>query len=53
MPRLVITVECEDASDLDWLRHRCEGAVQDVVDTQNEEGRLDGKVDVGWEVEDE
>jgi hypothetical protein len=53
MPALVITVECDDPTDLDWLRHRCVAAVEDQVDTAEEEKRLDGKVDVSWDIEDD
>ena len=52
MPNLVIRVECDDPSDLEWLRNRCHGAVEDEVETAREENRLDGKVEVSWEIED-
>jgi hypothetical protein len=51
MPALVIRVECDDESDLDWLRPRIEGAVSDVVEEQREDGRLDGSVEVGFEID--
>lgn len=53
MTALLIRVDCDDESDLDWLRHRCVAAVEDVVETNREEERLDGEVVVSWEVEDE
>lgn len=52
MPTLVIEVACKDPSDFDWLRTRCVAAVEDVVDTQEEEGRLDGHVEVSWDTKD-
>lgn len=52
MPKLVIYVECEDASDLDWLRQRCLGAVEDKVEEAREDNRLDGHVEVNWDIED-
>ena len=51
MRTLVIYVESTDESDIEWLRARCLGAVQDVVD--EEEGILDGVVQVGWDVQDD
>lgn len=50
--KLVITVEAEDPTDLDWLRDRCIGAVEEKVSDANEENRLDGEVEVSWEMED-
>lgn len=52
VPNLVIRVECSDPTDLDWLRTRCHGAVEDVVAEAVEEGRMDGEVEVTWETED-
>jgi hypothetical protein len=52
MPILLVLVECDDYSDLQWLRDRCVGAVEDVVETQIEEKRLDGNVQVNWDIED-
>jgi hypothetical protein len=49
---LVITVDFEDESDVDWIRIRAVAAVEDVVGEAEEENRLDGKVEVGWELED-
>lgn len=42
--KLVVTVESTDESDLDWLNPRIDGAVQDVIDEANEDGRMDGEV---------
>lgn len=50
--KLVITVDCEDPSDLDWLRGRCTAAVEEVVSDAQDEGRLDGAVTTEWETED-
>jgi hypothetical protein len=50
--KLVITVEAEDPSDLDWLRGRATSAVEEVVSDAEEENRLDAKVEVYWEMED-
>jgi hypothetical protein len=49
---LVISVEMNDESDLDWLRERCVPAVENAVDQAQEEGRLDStSVEVTWDVE--
>lgn len=53
MPTLVIRVDCADPSDLDWLRSRAHAAVEDVVLDAKDEDRLDGEVEVSWEVEDD
>lgn len=53
MPRLVITADFEDASDMDFARSRMVGAVEDVKYEMEDEERFDGKVDVGWEIEDD
>ncbi len=50
MPTLIITVDCEDPSDLDWLRTRVHAAVEERVDQAREEHRLDGNVAVSWEI---
>lgn len=50
--KLVIYLDFEDGSDFDWLRTRAVGVVEDLVIEQDEEGRLDGKVEVSWDVED-
>ena len=48
MPALVFTIE-GDISDLDWLRTRIEGAIQDLVDENVDDGGLaEGAVEVGW-----
>lgn len=52
MPELVITVECSDSSDLDWLRSKAVAVVEEVVDDNKDEGRLDGSVDVSWDIKD-
>jgi predicted secreted protein len=49
---LLIRVECEDESDLDWLRHRCVALVEEEVEDNKDDSRLDGKVEVSWEIED-
>jgi hypothetical protein len=50
---LLIRVECADESDEEWLRPRCVGAVEDVVEETKGEGRLDGDVEVSWDTEEE
>jgi len=52
MTTLLVFVTCSDDSDFDWLRDRVFGAVKDVVETQKEEGRIDGEVDVSWDIAD-
>ena len=47
MPRLAIYIDSDDQSDLDWIRERALGVVQNEVD-ENEE-RFDAKVTVGWD----
>ncbi len=32
MPKLIITVDCEDHSDLDWLRTRVHAVAEEQVD---------------------
>lgn len=51
MSKLTITVDCSDDSDLDWLKHRCIGSVEDAVETAKEEGRIDGTVEVEWDID--
>lgn len=52
MPTLVINVECNDSSDLDYLRTKTVSIVEEHVEDVKEEGRLDGKVEVSWDIED-
>jgi len=52
MPTLVINVECEDSTDLDYLRTKAVGLVEDYVEDVKEEGRMDGSVEVSWDIED-
>lgn len=53
MPRaIIIRIECTDASDLDWLRAKCVPAVEEIVEENIEEARLDGEVSVTWEYQD-
>lgn len=52
MPTLVINVECDDPSDLDFLRTRAVSSVEEYVEDVKEESRLDGKVEVSWDIED-
>ena len=52
MPALVITVEGNDQSDLDFLRTRAVALVEEYVEDVQEEGRLDDKVEVSWDYED-
>lgn len=49
---LVINVEMNDESDLDWLRARCVPAVENAVEEAQDEARLDStNVEVTWDVE--
>ena len=50
--RLVITVDCSDDSDLDWLKHKCIGAVEDEIETMKAEERNDGNIELDWDIED-
>lgn len=50
---LVISVVFADESDFDFARHRLVGVVEDQVADLEDEGRMDGEVQVGWEIEDE
>lgn len=52
MTEIIITVSCDDPSDADWLRTRVHGAVEGVVDDAKAEERLDGNVEVSWELGD-
>jgi hypothetical protein len=52
MPTLVINVECADSSDLDWLRTKAVAVVEELVEDNKEEDRLDGAVEVSWDIED-
>ena len=52
MKDLIITVEFSDDSDFDWLRTRMVGAVEEVLEEQTEQGKVDGKVEVSWDTGD-
>lgn len=47
--KLVITIDCEDDSDATWLRDRIVPRVEEAVEDQKEEGRLDGDVHVSFD----
>jgi hypothetical protein len=53
---LVITVEFDDESDFDAFRQRfvgvCEDEAAELMDDE-EAPRADGKIEVGWDVEEE
>lgn len=49
MPALIITLDIDDPSDVDWLRNKVVPAVENVVEENESEGRLDGEVQVSWE----
>jgi len=51
--KLIIEVEFADPSDYDWLRDRLIGAVEEKIADAEEEGRMDGKVEVSWDVKDD
>jgi hypothetical protein len=44
MTAIIITVDCDDPSDADWLRDRCVAAVEEKIEEAHDEGRLDGQV---------
>ena len=51
MATMTITIEADDVSDLDFLRARIEGSIQEVIEDNRE--RLDGHVaDPDIEIED-
>lgn len=50
--KLVITVDCTDPSDLDFMRTRLVAAVEEEVEDNKDDGRLDGEVEVSWDMED-
>lgn len=52
MTTLLIRIEADDPSDLDFIRTRCHGAVEEIVEDVKAEGRFDGNVEVSWEFED-
>ena len=49
--RIIITYEFTDPSDLDFYRTRIAGENEELADEIKEEGRLDGEIEVGWELE--
>ena len=49
---LIITVTFTDERDVDWIRVRATAAVDDVIEEAELDGKLDGKVETGWELED-
>lgn len=53
MSKLIITIECSDPTDLDWLYTRCVGPVVDAVAEAQDEGRMDGTVEVNVERDDD
>lgn len=55
MPSLVIYVECTDESDIDWVRGKLVPMVENAVEDPDMDivDRLDGEVEVSWEVEDD
>jgi len=52
MPALIISVDCGDLSDLDWIRTRAVAAVEEIVQEQIDEARISEQTEVSWEVED-
>lgn len=40
--KLVVTIESTDDTDLDWLKPRIEGAVEETITIEQEEDRIDG-----------
>jgi len=52
MPALIISVDCGDLSDLDWIRTRAVAAVEEIVQEQIDEARISDQTEVSWEVED-
>lgn len=50
MPDLIVTVSCDDPSDLQWLRDRVSGAVDEVLEDNRD--RFDGEVTMSVEEND-
>lgn len=51
MTKLVFTLE-GDHSDLDWVRSRIDGMIQDELAEAEEDKRFDSPVEYGWEFDD-
>ena len=50
MPKGIrIEVICTEEDDVDWVRNRVVPPVEDEIEFLNDEGRLDGKVEMTWE----
>jgi hypothetical protein len=45
---LIITVTCQE-DDRQWLRDKIVPAVEDVVETQIDEGRVSDETNVSWD----
>lgn len=52
MPALLIRIEGEDVTDLEFLRTKAVAEVEEVVSNAEDENRLDAEVEVSWEIED-
>jgi hypothetical protein len=48
---LLIKVDFADETDLDYLRAKLVGVVEDEVDIMKEEERNDGAIEVSWDIE--
>lgn len=51
MKTLLIKVDFADETDLDYLRAKLVGVVEDEVDIMKEEERNDGSIEVSWDIE--
>lgn len=50
--KIVITIECEDDNDFDWLKGRLLQTVKGEIEEQDEQVVLEGKVEVTQELTD-
>jgi hypothetical protein len=49
---LLIRISGDDPTDIEFIRTRAVGAVEEVVEEVEEEGRFDGDVEVSWDIDD-
>ena len=50
MGKLVIIVEFEDDSDMNYARVRCIAKIEDYIEDLEEANKFDGKVSVDWDI---
>lgn len=51
MAKLIFTVEGKP-EDLDWVRTRIDGAIDEILEDSKEDGRISEATEYGWELED-